>query len=329
MLKKHLKSACCRAKVISHGGKRRKCAACGHTWTNLPKRRGRKPFRASADLIERYFSGSISTVRTLAEHNHWNRDRAQQMVRRSLANYVAKHEDNWSAPLPNRGRLIAIADAIWHRLDGEKITIYLILLRPVANPKATIALPFFAPGHETGEGWAHAWEHLPNKYKSRICALVSDGQKWLTAFGYRRGWVVQRCQFHLIANLEMYLGVQNRKRNSSILTLVNALFAATHPKRSRDLLTQLAYLRTLSKSRGIRRVLSGLATNYRDFQNYLRYPKLNLPTTTNAAESCINGMRGLMRRCRGFRSEEALKLWITGYVLWKKTIYCNGKKPQK
>jgi transposase-like protein len=243
--------------------------------------------------------------------------------------YVEKNRDGWSASLPKHGRFIAVADAIWHRIRGKKITIYLIFLRPVHSNEATIALPVFVSGHEDGKGWEEAWKQIPLAYKRRICALVCDGQWWLIAFGFRQGWVVQRCQFHLLANLQMYLGIRDRKRNSKVLALVYALFTATNSKRSRRILRELKHIRVLSKSRGLRRVLSGLETNHRDFQSYLRYSKLNLPTTTNTAESCISGVRELMRRCRGFRSEETIRLWITGYVLWRKTIHCNGKNQQK
>lgn len=329
MREKHLKSACCRAHIIRYGGKRRMCVSCKSTWTIRPKRRGRKQFRAPSNLIKRYFSDSISNIRTLAKRNRWNRDRAHHMVRRSLTRYVERNQSTWSSSLPNRGRLIAIADAIWHTLCGEKITIYLILLRSINGNEATITLPVFFSGHEDGKGWDYAWKQVPVAYKRRICALVCDGQWWLISFGYRQRWVVQRCQFHLLANLQMYLGIRDRQRNGKVLTFVHDLFATSDQKLSRHILAELAKIRAVSKSRGIRRVLSGLETNYRDFQSYLRHPKLNLPTTTNTAESCISGIRGLMRRCRGFRSREALRLWITGYVLWKKTLRCNGKNQQK
>lgn len=329
MAHQHLKSACCRAQVIRYGSKRRQCVSCRRTWTIRPKRKGRKRLRAPQSLAERYFSGSISTIRTLERRFRWGRDRAQHMARRSLAHYLIKHQNDWSRTLPNRGRLIAIADAIWHRVCGEKITIYLILLRPVDGETAVIMPPVFTRGHEDRGGWQYAWAQLPSAYLRRIDAIVCDGQKWLIAFGYRHKWIVQRCQFHLLANLQMYLGIRDRQRNSNVMTLVYALFATTDQKQSRRILAQLAAIRDTSKSRGMRRVLSGLATNYRDFQSYLRHPNLNLPTTTNAAESCASSIREFMRRCRGFRSRETLRLWVTGYVLWKKEIHCAGKNQQK
>lgn len=325
MIKLHVKSPCCKAIIQRFGSRRRRCSACHSTWRIRKKKRGRKKIRTDISLIQAYFQKDIPNIRSLARTRNYGRDHAQMLLRRSLMKYVTQYLRNWSSSLPLRGPLIAIADAIWHRVNGEKITIYLILLRPVDSDIATIALPVFAFGHETGEGWTYAWQQIPDAYKRRVCGLVCDGQWWLIAFGYRNGWVVQRCQFHLLANLQMYLGIRDRQRNSRVLTLVYGLFAASSLQRSRRILGKLAAIRDRSKSRGMRRVLSGLETNYCDFQSYLHHPELNLPTTTNAAESCVSGVRELMRRCRGFRSMNTLQLWLTGYILWKKTIRCNGK----
>jgi hypothetical protein len=329
MNKKHLKSVCCGATIICYGGKRRQCVSCKRTWTIRPKKRGRKKFRAAPGLIERYLSGSIKSIRFLAKLNDWNRDRAQQMVLRSLKNFVEKNKNDYLLSLQKKDHFIAIADAMWHRVRGEKTTLYLIILRPVESCEATVMLPVFFPGHETSEGWEYAWNQIPKPYKQRICALICDGQRWLLTYGYNQDWVVQRCQFHLLANLQMYLGIKDRQRNSKVIQLVKALFATADQKQSRKILDRLAKIRKRSKSRGICRVLSGLETNHQDFQSYLRYPKLNLPATTNTAESYIGGIRELMRRSRGFRSQEKLSLWITGYVLFKRTIHCNGKNQQK
>lgn len=329
MAHQHLKSACCRARVIHYGGKRRQCVSCKRTWTVRPKRRGRKGFRASRAFAPRYFSGDIPTLRVLERRLGCGRGRMQRVMRKSLIAYITKHENKWNGTLPRHGKLVAIADAIWYFVDGKKLTIYLIFLRPTDTNEATILPPVFVSGHEDGEGWTKAWAQVPRRYMSRINALVCDGQWWLVAFGRRRHWVVQRCHFHLLANLQMYLGVRAKERNQKILLLVRGLLATANTAESSRFLLRLARMRNVIRSRGIRRVLSGFETNYRDFQNYIRFPLLNLPTTTNTAESCASSVRALLHRTRGFRGETALRLWITGYILWKKTILCNGKYQQK
>lgn len=251
------------------------------------------------------------------------------MMRRSLGRYTAKHKSDWMGVLPRHGKLMAVADAIWHWIEEEKITIYLILLRPVHGKVAVILPPVFFPGHENREGWIHAWSKVPDSLKRRIGGLVCDGHKWLVALGHRHEWALQRCHFHLLANLQMYLGTRNALLRQEVLRHVRVILSTTDPMRSGKSLHALHALRRTSRSRGMRRVLSGLATNYQDFQTYLRHSNLNLPTTTNSAESYISGIRNLMRRSRGFRSEKSLQLWVSGYISWRKTIYCNGKHQQE
>lgn len=329
MAHQHLKSACCRALVIRYGGKRRQCIKCRTTWTVRPKKRGRKPAKPPRGLIESYFVHDTPNVRSLARRLGCGRDRAQRLLMKSLVRHVSMHSSDWSKKIPRRGTLIVVADAIWHWLKDKKITIYILLLRPRKDAAALLCPPFFAFGHETAGGWRDALRSLPNQMLARIRGLVCDGHVALVAMGKRRHWKVQRCHFHLLANLQMYLGPRQHPRTIAILSLVRQLITTIDEPLITRTLARIGVLKSHSNSRGIRRVLSGLETNYRDFQTYLRYPKLNLPTTSNSAESCINGVRDLMRRCRGFRSLRALRLWVNGYMMWKKTIRCSGKHQQK
>jgi hypothetical protein len=328
MTHQHLKSACCRARNIRYGGKRRQCTACRHTWTVRPKRRGRKRIRPSPHLIASYFSRDIANVRTLAKKNGWGRDRAHRILKRSLNQYIISHHTDWLNLMP-RGRLIAVADALWHRIDGRKVTAHIILLRPVHESTAIISPPFLLFGSENRIGWERAFEKLPDAILSRIEALVCDGHAALVALGRRRGWRIQRCHFHLIANLQLYLGSRTNPRAIAAVSLVRTLITTLDQKTASRILRHIHAIRIHTSSRGVRRVLGGLQTHYRDFQTYLRYPKLNLPTTTNAAESCMSSIRDIMRQCRGFRSMKTMRQWLTGYLLWKQVIQCNGKYQQK
>jgi len=328
MVSHHSKSRCCHAAIIRYGGKRRQCVDCKKTWTIRPKRQGRKTIQSPAHLIVSYFSRAISNVRTMAERRHWGRDRAQRMLARSLRKYVASHNQDWARFIPEHGRLIAVADGIWHRIGEKKITVYVILLRSVQSNRAVICPPVFVPGWEDRHGWEQAFASLPDTISSRICSLVCDGHVALVALGKRERWHIQRCHFHLIANLNMYLGTRKNAAANTILSLVQRLITTANPITSREICAKLRHIRATSKSRGVRRVLGGLETHYRDFQTYARHPNLSLPLTTNSAESCISGMRDLMHRCRGFRSWDAMCAWLTGYTIWKRTIQCNGKNQQ-
>ena len=114
-----------------------------------------------------------------------------------------------------------------------------------------------------------------------------------------------------------------------VLRTVQGLLATNQPLKVGRFRAALRDIRRQSKSRGLRRVLSGFLKTHSDYHAYLRYPELNLPTTSNAAESCIQCIRDLMYRCRGFRSYTSLVLWLTAFALHKKIIRCNGKKSTK
>src|SRR3989338_2810616 len=243
MAHQHLKSACCRALVIRYGGKRRQCIKCRTTWTVRPKKRGRKPAKPPRGLIESYFVHDTPNVRSLARRLGCGRDRAQRLLMKSLVRHVSMHSSDWSKKIPRRGTLIVVADAIWHWLKDKKITIYILLLRPRKDAAALLCPPFFAFGHETAGGWRDALRSLPN--------------------------------------LQMYLGPRQHPRTIAILSLVRQLITTIDEPLITRTLARIGVLKSHSNSRGIRRVLSGLETNYRDFQ-------LNLPTTSNSAESCIN-----------------------------------------
>lgn len=325
---KHQKSLCCKEKIIHFGGKRRQCVKCRKTWSLYQKKRGRKRHRVSLNLISEYFSRNIPNIRTLAKRRSWGRDRAQRLLIRSLKNHLFLKKDEWQKLLSNKVKLIAIADALWHRVDGKRITIYVIFLRPINKEVAVICPPIFVSEHENRFGWETAFLSLPESILSSIVALVCDGHTALVAIGRKNGWLVQRCHFHLIANLQMYLGPRRSPRSIAVISIVRRLITSLDKKIIEETFNKIQLIHKQSYSRGTNRVLGGLLTNYQDFQTYLIFPELNLPATTNVAESCMSGLRGLLRQCRGFRSQEAMQNWITGYILWKQTIKCNGKHQQ-
>jgi len=239
MAHQHLKSACCRAHIIKYGGKRRQCTKCRKTWIIRAKRRGPKKTRTKKDLVEQYFDKYISNIKILAKKRGWSESKAQREMRKSLRKYIEENIKSYLKNLPQNEPLLAVADAIWHRIEKEKYTIYLIFLRPIKSKNAHITLPLIYPGHETREGWAEAWNVIDTSITERIKALVCDGQKYLIALGKRKGWQVQRCQFHFLANLQMYLGVSDRKKNSVVLSLVYNLFKTDSSSKSSVILEDL------------------------------------------------------------------------------------------
>lgn len=322
----HAKSPCCRATIQHFGKRRRRCSQCHKTWRIRKKKRGRKLKRTNEQLIVSYLQKRSPPLRISAHQKGRSKSRLQRELNRSLKKYIKEHGNDWLSLLKHRGKLIAIADAIWYRVHGQKYTIYIILLRPLNTNQAVICPPLTVVGHEGLLGWKAAFDGLPANLKTRIAGVVCDGAGSLVALIKFHGWIVQRCHFHLIAAVQNYLTTGprslNRKYACEVMGIVQKFLVSRKPE---SFLQKLEVVRQLSRSRGLRRVLNGLILNYTDYHSYQKYPGLHLPATSNSAESCIQCIRDLMYRCRGFRSLAALQYWLTAIIIFKSTIRCNGK----
>lgn len=329
----HTKSSCCNAKVNRFGQRRRLCIACRRTWRIRQKKRGRKALRAGEDLVLRFFQKRLPPLRVVAKARGCGKDTVQLRVKKSLAVYLKKHGNDWLALLVSPSPLIAVADAIWYRVQGQRYTIYVILLRPIKSDQAVICPPVIVKGHESIPGWREALEALPKSLEKRIVALVSDGVGSLLSLVKARPWVIQRCHFHLISAVQNYLTTGPRSRNRQyafrVMHLVQEILTCADQGKLQTLTRALAKIRTESRSRGLRRVLGGLLRDLADYHAYLNFPELHLPATSNTAESFIQCLRDLMYRCRGFRSLESLQTWLKGLAAFKSTMQCNGKKSTK
>lgn len=313
--------------VRRFGERRRQCGKCKRTWRIRQKKRGRKALRATPLLAVRYLSKDIPNLRIFAKRACTGKDRAQALLRRSLEAYVRTAE-NWWTFLPSSGPLILVADAIWYRVRGQKQTIYVLLVRPVTDTLAVIVPPIIRDGHEDIDGWEAAYGTLPKSLKARICALVCDGGTGLVALGRRKRLLLQRCTFHLLCAVQNYLTTGPRSHHRAYATAVLSLVqkaVGVSEHEAKSALRELRHVHDVSHSHGVRRVLRGLQLHWREYRTCHRYPELHLPATSNTAESCIQGIRDLMYRCRGFRTTHSLALWLAAFARFKKTIRCNGK----
>jgi len=325
----HAKSPCCFAKVNRFGKRRRQCASCRKTWRIRKKKRGRKLKRASVNLIIRFFQKRSLPLRIAATVQGSGKDAVQLLLQRSLKAYLKKYQSDWLGFLSESGPLIAVADAIWYYAAGQKYAIYVILLRPVNANEAVICPPVILPGHENSRGWNEAFRFLPKALEKRIIALVSDGGTGLMLLAKTKPWIIQRCHFHLISAVQNYLTTGPRSPHREFALQVMNLVRQVLQTKDKELITKVETLRRQTSSRGLKRVLGGLIENLPDFHAYLHYPYLNLPTTSNTAESFIQCLRDLMYRCRGFRSLEALQRWLTAAAIFKRTMRCNGRLSTK
>lgn len=329
MLIQHPKSPCCRASVQRFGKRRRRCGACHHTWRIRQKKRGRKRIRVSPDLAYKFLNHEISSLRCLARQRKVGREYLRRRLERSLDHYLATTHVSYSL-IKGSKPLVMIADAMWYWARDEKWTVYMILLKPLHCNTAVIMPALIYPGHECYDGWKIALESIEECRLKRVIALVSDGVNTLLQHATQYGWITQRCHFHLISSLQNYATTGTRSRNRefaiTLMDTVKELITTHDEQRVAEIIESLTKLLLKLRSRGLRRVVSGLLKDLPQFRAYLTYPELNLPTTSNAAESSIQMIRNLLYRSRGFNTISSLQKWIRALFIAKPTIKCNGYK---
>lgn len=325
----HAKSPCCNEKVIHFGGRRRKCSKCKRTWRIRKKRVGRKEIRVHPEIektvIERGESLRRKAIRT---------GKGRELVRRRHQKNLEGLLKKLSPPEVPKGRLIAVADAFVTSTDGKRHTVYLILLRAVRGCKATVVEPLVLEGYETELGWRKAFNRLSEENRKGISGLVSDGFRYLKVLARKSGWKYQRCHFHVLKTLQQLGGIRTRKMEHKrvrerMYQLVKKILLEKDERKANVLCQELTVLSrspNLSRWFGLR--IRGFLREVDDFRTYITYPDLNLPATTNSAESAINLMSETVHKTRGFKTEKSLSLWLKVRAKSMGKIKCNGGRKQ-
>jgi len=320
MLKKHTKCPRCNRRGIRWGGRRRYCASCNLAWRVRKKKRGRKRLRHTPARAIQYINNRESRSSRLTYQ-------ARLYRRVSSLNMLRKHV-SWPEP-PQKEPLILIADAFLQYAENAWHTWYCILARPIAGEDAIILPPFYRQGTEVAIGWQEAFRALPDSVLNRVKALVCDGHNGLILEARRRYWFIQRCHFHLIARLQRHRSRWRRgfhqKEGKRIYQLVMTVLETRSLRALADALKKLASLGRVTASRDVRRVISGIVTNYEDYRTYLRRPELRLPITSNTVEAFIGIVRRFCSLARGFRTLRSFNYWIEAIVKVRRTMKCRGK----
>ena len=324
MNKKHEKSACCRAKIIKYGERRRQCVSCQRTWRVWERTRGRRKKRPNRNLVKAFLDRETIAISKNAAKRKQPESTLQDALRRSRDAFLL-HEQY--APIPS-GDLIMVADAVIELIKGKWITTYLILLRSISGDTAVILPPFFRGGTETYKGWSEAFEAIPQTAQIRIKALVCDGHVGLVGEARERMWVLGRCHFHLLARIQSRRSLsfiaRNQKEAGIIFSNVRTVL---YDKNERSILSSLDVIEEIgwiSRSPTIRTTLSGFVKHHQDYRSYLKYPDLHLPITNNTAESLASLIGDLKYKLKGFKTENSLKSWISALLKFRKKMKCNG-----
>lgn len=326
-MNKHVKSPCCNASVRRYGKRRRQCMQCKETWRIRQKKRGRKRNRTSASLL----SATLQRRETLTQRSGRSQLSAAVLQKRHRyqLDQCMKHDRRMVIP---SGKLVLVLDGVWFQFKNyERWTIYLLALRSVNGSIATFLDPIALPRRENLSHWEYVCDQIPPRLRKQVVAVVADGFRGIETIAARYGWVLQRCHFHLIAELQRMRGNGKRVQNKEIReTLYRLIRTALEETDSHRLASLVIAITRVSKERECPKWLGMRAREFLrridDFRAYLRYPDLNLPSTTNTVESMGRTIRDLVRRSHGFRTPKALRQWVTALIRFHPTRACNKKE---
>lgn len=315
MKKTHANIICLHAHSVIHGIRRRRCTICGRTWTVRKKKRGRKQKRISKNILFRYLAGKF--VRT------------QPHVLRAIRDLFIR-TTQWPDLTKFNCPCVLIVDALHIHTSTYTRIIHVLLLKPIREERAYI-LPFLAETKtEDKSSWQNAFEaFVPAFLHSRIKALVCDGKVGLPQLAHEYGWLVQRCQFHLIVRLQLkrskYALSRHRKEGIKLYELARTVCDTTSKKKLIVALGMLWRIAKYEKNIHLKTIISGFVKHYHDYRTSLEHPEFHIPTTTNSVESLNSIIRSFLYRMRGCRTSHSVLLWIE--ALLKYRSYVHIQKP--
>jgi hypothetical protein len=331
MKKLHVKSSCCRERIRLFGERRRQCCKCKKTWRVRRKQVGRKKKRGSKLLLKRFFDHAIGSSHARARQDPSIERNLQRDIERSRDLFL--RTTGWGI-FPESSNVILIADARIGLIRKQWYTLYCIMVRGPKGNQAIIAPPVLLLGLETQPGWRRALDTLPEPLRARVRVIVCDGHRGTVNYAKQAGWLIQRCHFHLLAAIQgrrsRFAKSRHREEGERVHKLVNTALYHHDESIVRKALCEIDDLAISTTSPQLRKVLDGFVNNYEDFRTYLHHTDLNLPTTSNTAESLIGMIHELCHRMRGFSSTGAFKKWTEALLKYKQTITCNGRnQPRK
>ncbi len=142
--------------------------------------------------------------------------------------------------------------------------------------------------------------------------MVSDGHSSFLSVARRNNWLLQKCNFHIIAKIlgRRSKGPKSRHRELGLrlYNLVSDVLSNPSDEKIISSLKQLKNIKENTSSTQLKRYLSGFIHRHKEYRTYLKYPELNLPRTSNSAEALIGMIRNLCHRAHGFKTINSLKL---------------------
>lgn len=326
----HEKSPCCRGNIWRYGIRRRQCSVCKRTWSAWQRKRGRSQRRRADGRLKTYLKGGLLSPRKQKDSNGLTRQ--AQSARMSLLRDKFCLNTSW--PEVPGGKLVLVCDALMQSFAGSIWTLYMFWARSIAGTQAVILPPVFRPGREASRGgWSMAFAAIMDSVKNNVVALISDGAAEACRQASNHGWILQRCQFHLLMSVANYVRPGPLSRHKKLAEQIYPrIYTILYDSPEDDIQGALSELETLVlpqiRSPKLITIISGFLNHYRDYRSYLKYPQYALPATTGSAESFISQIRGLLWRTRGFRTPKSFIKWIEAFLKHQKSIRCNGRNQQ-
>jgi hypothetical protein len=230
------------------------------------------------------------------------------------------------------GEFILVIDGIYFSFNDEEYVCLMILARPVHGARARLRGLVVIPGDESKEHWEEALEYaLTPMEESLVKGIVADGSHGLVSLCKERGWVYQRCQFHLLGELKNFCSGhknhQTRPLRRKIFDLVRQILNTPDEKETKRLVQKLSRLITHPDCPGtVRKKIRGFLKHISKYRTCYRYPDLNLPRTSNTAECTGHLIRTVLSRMRGVKTLKSLEYWLDIIMRVYPKIQCNGFK---
>lgn len=277
-------------------------------------------------------------IQTLAFSSHESlRHRATRFGegRESLRRRHAKQIDILLKKLPlpvvPAGQTIAVIDGYQLFFGKQPWTLYLVLLRPINTTTAVVTEPLLLKGPETVHGWETAFAMLPDVVCANIRAIVSDGLPGIESYVHKHSWIFQRCHFHLLKMLHSLVGrrwhvVSSKNQRHDIYQKILIMLSSDDEEEVKFLFSYVnAFVQSQSCPRWFGLRVRGFLKQLNAFRSYHKYPHLNLPNTTNAAESVCGRIADMVHQTRSFRNPQSFERWVKVYIRLMQPIQCNGK----
>lgn len=323
MKKRHAKSACCHVRVIRYGKRRRQCVRCKQTWSIRKKKRGKKRLRENYSLITSTIGESLPAKAAWRRRTTISLPGLRKRMRHAIAAIAAQpRRDHF------RHRSYAlIMDGLKFTFNGKLWTLYVMAAKPVSKNFAIFLDPILIEGDEGARNWRQALNTLPIRLMKRVLAVVSDGFQGSGNIARERGWIYQRCHFHLLYSLQRRLGRRKSVRGRLIREMIyRTIYQMITDPNTRKMSVLARSLHRYEKDDKCPKIFAMIARDFlrefRTFRTYLAYPHLNLPTTTGTIES----MNKILRTsCGTVNGPNALRKRAVVVIRLRRTLICNGK----